>query len=91
MQVLEVDVPPPSLETAVICTAARLLPHYVQQQQQQQQAAGGGGSVAPLSGPLRGQPLVQGALQLTQLVQDVGAAEGRSPWVAAGACLSVCV
>jgi hypothetical protein len=70
VQVCELEVPPPSLEAAVVHAAARLLPHYLPQTQ--------------LLGPLRQQPLVQQALRLTRLVVDVGAAEGRSPWVGAG-------
>jgi len=52
----------------VVHAASRLLPHYV----------------PATTGPLRRQPLVHKALQLTQLLQDTGAAEGRSPWVGAG-------
>lgn len=68
MQVCELSLCPPSLEATVVHAAARLLPQYLPQ----------------LSGPLRRQPLVQQALRLTRLVMDVGAAEGRSPWVGAG-------
>lgn len=68
VQVCDLEVAPPSLEAIVINAAARLLHHYV----------------PDTSGPLRQQPLVQKALQLTALVVDVGAADGRSPWVGAG-------
>lgn len=68
MGVLDLEVPPPSLEAMVVHAASCLLPHYV----------------PAMTGPLRRQPLVHKALQLTQLVQDTGAAEGRSPWVGAG-------
>jgi hypothetical protein len=62
-------VPPPSLEATVIHAAAQLLPTYAPNH----------------SGPLRSEPMVRKALQLTQLLLDVGGVEGRSPWVGAGA------
>jgi hypothetical protein len=68
VEVCDLEVSPPSLEATVIHAAARLLPHYL----------------PSTSGPLRQQPLVQKALQLTTLIVGVGAAEGRSPWVGAG-------
>lgn len=68
MKVCELEVPPPSLEACVVHAATRLLPHYVPN----------------MSSRLRNEPMVQKALQLTRLVMDVGAAEGRSPWVGAG-------
>lgn len=68
IEVCGLEVSPPSLEATVIHAAARLLPHYL----------------PSISGPLRQQPLVQKALQLTTLIVGVGAAEGRSPWVGAG-------
>jgi hypothetical protein len=70
VQVCELEVTPPSLEACVVHTAASLLPHYLPN----------------LTGPLRREASVQKALQLTRLVVDVGAAEGRSPWVGAGGC-----
>lgn len=71
VQVCELEVPPPSLEACVVHTAARLLPQYL----------------PSLTGSLRREATVQKALQLTRLVVDVGAAEGRSPWVGAGGCV----
>ncbi len=68
VDVCDLEVSPPSLDAAVVHAAAQLLPHYLPN----------------TPGPLRQQPLVQKALQLTALIVDVGAAEGRSPWVGAG-------
>lgn len=79
MGVLNLEVPPPSLEATVMRAAPTMLQHFMP-------APGGAGAGAGAisSGPLRGQPLVRKALQLTQLLMDVGAVDGRSPSVGAG-------
>lgn len=71
VRVCDLEVAPPSLDAIVIHAAVRLLPHYL----------------PDTSTPLRQQPLVQKALQLTSLLMAVGATDGHSPWVAAGEVL----